>query len=236
MTDNTRSAAKGPTRNQGKAKSETTSTAVPPSLQPYASAEGASIFEVAASKATADDLDKVRDRIGPLDRDLYIKLFQKSQNPIWLWIAIGSARQPEDIPPEAFEYIQRAGGELWGAVAAQACSLETVRVTPGKDLDEAITRGSNSSPPIPDILQILNLAHPGRHLIRAAATEIRDISIAIAVQSNALKTGQSREESRSLMAESLGRTSAEAGPSVISIRHMEKRGRKLASISPRKNR
>jgi hypothetical protein len=202
----------------------------PSSLQPFAAAEGASIFQVAATKATTEDVDKVRALIGPIDSTLFVDLYQKTHNPVWLWLTIAVAQQPQDIPPEAFDYLRRAGSTFLRAVAEQVCSAETVRITPAMEVDEAISRRIGTAPPLPDVLQILELSHPGRNLIGAAAADIRDLSVAIAVENLVRKSHRTRAQSRAFVAEALGRNSAETGPVVASIKHMETRGRKLASI------
>jgi len=219
-----------------KAGPDTVFAAVSPSLPPFAAAKGASIFQVAATKATAEDLDKVREQIGPLDLKFITDLYQKSQNPVWVWVAISMAQHPQDIPPEAFDYLRGAATQMWKAVVDQVCSHETVRIIPGMEIDEAVSRESNVRPSLPNILQLLKLAHPGRNLIRAAAADIRDISVAVAVQNFVTNVRQPRGRSRSYLAEVLGRNSAETGPVTASIKHMEVRGRKLARITRRKKR
>jgi hypothetical protein len=208
-------------------------TAIPKSPQPFAAAEGTSIFQTAATKATARDLEKVREMIGPIDLRFLVELYRKSHNPVWLWVAIAMTRRPQDIPPEAFDYLHHAGNQLWNAVTAQAYSLETVRILSDVEIDEPISRTKVSGPPLPNILQLLELSHPGRNLIQAAAVDIRDLSIAIGVE-NINKVYRNREKSRAALAEALGRNSAETGPAAASIKFMEARGQKLASLHRRK--
>ncbi len=210
-----------------KAGADTVSAAVPASLRPFATAQGASIFQVAATQATAGDLDKVREQIGPLDLKLLMNFYQKSQNPVWLWMAIGVAKQPQDIPAEVLDYLRSAAAQFWKAVVDEVCSAETVKFTPGKEMGEAISRGTPARPPLPDMLQILKLAYPGRNLVQAAAADIRDMSMAIGVQDHMRNSGAGREQSQTLMAEAIGRNSAETGPATASVKHMETRGRKL---------
>ena len=209
---------------------------VPKPFEPYLKRNGESIFRVAANQATEEDVKRLQSLIGLMDANFFVDLYTKTNNPIFLWIILGSATKSEDIPPTVLEYLRSTGREIFKAFRDQMNTLEVVQIHPGKEFKEAFSRGSQEHPKPPKLLSMLGLASPSRNLVRSAATDFRDIAIALGIEDNARRSSGNREESLAFVAESLGRTS-EDGPSIASIKKMDARGRKLApNLSQRKKR
>ncbi len=131
---------------------------LPKSLQPSAATEGVSIFKVALGEAGLEHLQKAHDPGAPLDPKLPVELYQKTGNPVWVWTAIAQARQLQDIPPEAFEYLHCAAIKMYEQVMAQLLSREMVRIAPIKESDKTVSRGHGGSPVRADIPHHLSVS------------------------------------------------------------------------------
>ena len=190
---------------------------------------GESIFNIALRNTPPQYVEKVKKEIGPIDSDFCVRLHRKTGNPVWLWCASVAAKSSNDVPAAVFDYIQKAGKKFLAAMVEQVCSFEPVQVHPGKELDEIVVRGLRTAPKPLDFCDVLGLSSPGLNLIEAAARDLRDISVFLSIEQECEK-GVSRERARDFAASALGRTSAESGPSVASVKKMELRGKKLLSI------
>lgn len=203
----------------------------------YTAPEGTSPFAIAAANATENDLRRVKEVIGPIDLNMLVRLYEKTGNLLWLWVTVAVAKTPADIPPKTFEYLHGVGKQFFAGIVEQACSLEKLQVIPGKEeIEEAIVRRSETRPVSPDILTILGLSHPGRNLFQAAAGNIRDGSMAVAVEDRASKGDRTRENIYADLATVFGRTSPEAGVSTASIKQFATRGSKILPSRPAKKR
>lgn len=195
---------------------------------------GESIFTTAIAEATPDQVERARSVTGTLDTHGYVKLYQKTNNPLWLWMSVFGSAKPEDIPSEAFAYLRRVGKDFFILLMEQISTLERVQIKPGREFQEGVERTSKAGPPPPDIAYILGLSKPGQNLFQAAARDLRSVSFTAAVKVLVRETGCSLENAYTALALATGRVSPETGPSTEAIRKFVHKGKKLMVRQPMK--
>ncbi len=216
-----------PAARAGKRSPNGIPAVLPKPLQPYAAPEGASVFKVAMTEATAEHVCRTQDVTGPFDRDTLVAFYLETQNPLWLLASISISRKLEDLSPEVYTYLHAVAKKVFEGTIERVSSLDRLRIVPGKELEEGIVRQSKAGPCPPDILDILELSHPGRNLFQAAAGNLRDFSYAAAVQTLAREKGCSLDQAHVDLAKASGRTSAETGLSTASVKQFATRGKKI---------
>lgn len=199
---------------------------LPASLAGQLQEGGESVFATAIKSATSDQIARAAQITGPLDSRFCVETYKETQDPVWLWLSISLAAKPEEILPDAFQYLRQIAREFFRGVTDQVQSLEKVQIKPGKEFQEGIVHQSGRPPAFPNISDVLGFSQPGRNQFKAAASKLRTFSVTVGVEDLVRRAGLSREEAAAVLAISLGRNSPKVGPSTETIKKMAGKGRK----------
>lgn len=193
---------------------------------PFEKLRGASPFAVASDHATKEQVAKAQQFSGALDAARFVGFYEKTENPIWLWMAL-NVSPPDAVPAGVMTYLRACSRRVSDEVIDELKELERVRVEVGKSPEEGIVRQPRRRQEKADVSRLLLLSHPGRNLIQEASKDFAAVSIAVAAEHLIKNNGCTLNKAYVLLATSLGRVSDATGPGVQMVGKMVDRGRKL---------
>lgn len=202
----------------------------PPSA--FAAPGGTSLFS-ASRDATPDQLARtIKVMGGILGPDTFVEFYRLTKNPAWLWVSLAFIKNKDEMPAVLFSYLQNAGKEFFAGIEQQMTARDVLQMIEGATLEEGIIRQKERLPIPPNVADVLGLSHPSRNLFRAAAQDLRALSIAVATEDHR-EQGYRLEDIYEFLAKATGRVSPEAGPSIAQVKQTATRGKKLLAAAHR---